>query len=131
MILNEEHQSPWRLAVVLPALILALASCGQPHTFGGTTIAPARPAPEINLIDQNSQPFSLGAQQGNVVLLFFGYTHCPDVCPATLGTFAVARRQLGSAADHVRFIFITVDPDRDIRRNCGRTCCTSIPPLSA
>jgi protein SCO1/2 len=45
------------------------------------------------------------------VLLFFGYTHCVDVCPATLGTFAATRRQLGSAAEHERFIFITVDPE--------------------
>jgi len=96
------------------ALALLLASCGRPHVFGGTALAPPVRAPEINLVDQNGLPFSLRAQQGHVALLFFGYTNCPDVCPATLGTFALARRQLGSAADGVRFIFITVDPARDV-----------------
>jgi protein SCO1/2 len=96
------------------ALVAVLVSCGRPHVFSGTEITPPRRAPEIALIDQNGQPFSLNAQRGNLVLLFFGYTHCPDVCPATLGTFAATQRQLGAAAEHVRFIFITVDPDRDV-----------------
>jgi len=106
--------SPWWSRVVLVALITVLVSCGRPHVFSGTAITPPRRAPEIALIDQNGQPFSLNAQQGNVVLLFFGYTHCPDVCPATLGTFAATHRQLGAAAEHVRFVFITVDRNRDV-----------------
>jgi protein SCO1/2 len=104
----------WCVPLLLIALAGVLAACGGPHVFGGTAITPPSPAPELDLIDQNGQPFSLSAQRGNVALLFFGYTHCPDICPATLGTFAAARRQLGSAAEHVRFIFVTVDPDRDV-----------------
>lgn len=108
------HQILRRQLLALLVLACALASCSvRPHTFSGTEIAPPRPAPNLNLIDQNGQPFSLASQHGNVVLLYFGYTHCPDVCPATLGTFAATRRQLGAAAEHARFIFITVDPSRD------------------
>lgn len=99
--------------LALAALALVLVSCGQPHVFGGTEIISPGPAPELALIDQYGQPFSLRAHPGKLALLYFGYTHCPDVCPATLGTFAAARRLLGAAADNAQFIFITVDPSRD------------------
>jgi protein SCO1/2 len=90
-----------------------LSGCGRPHTFGGTELKPAAPASEIALTDQYGKSFSLSAQRGKVVLMYFGYTACPDVCPATLGTFKSVRQQLGSAADNLRLVFITVDPDRD------------------
>jgi protein SCO1/2 len=54
-----------------------------------------------------------GGEAGKVVLLFFGYTRCPDVCPLTLADFKKVKAQLGDQADQVRFVFITVDPERD------------------
>jgi protein SCO1/2 len=74
---------------------------------------PAKPAPEFQLVDQNGQPFRLSDHRGQVVALFFGYTHCPDVCPLTLGYIATASSQLGVDAPKVQFVFVTVDPERD------------------
>jgi protein SCO1/2 len=72
----------------------------------------AHPAADFTLLDQNGAPFALSAQRGKAVVLFFGYTHCPDVCPATLAALAKAYRGLGSPPD-LRVAFITVDPNRD------------------
>ena len=83
--------------------------------FKGEPLEPARPVPAFTLVDQHGRPFSSDALKGKVVAVFFGYTHCPDVCPATLNLFALARRQLADApeSEAVRFVFISVDPERD------------------
>ena len=60
-----------------------------------------------------ARQFHLAGQRGRVVLLFFGFTSCPDVCPTTLSDFKQVRQRLGKDADRVSFVFITVDPDRD------------------
>ena len=112
----KRHLRPARLrwlSITLIVLLVTLASCGAPHTFNGTELTPREPAPDIALTDQHDRPFSLSAQRGRVVLLYFGYTHCPDVCPATLGTFKAVRQQLGDAAGDVRLVFVSVDPERD------------------
>src|SRR6185437_9983166 len=57
--------------------------------------------------------FSLADQRGSVVLLYFGYTHCPDVCPTTLSDWKRVKTSLGRDASRVRFVFVSVDPDRD------------------
>jgi len=67
----------------------------------------------FNLIDQNGQPRSDRDFRGQYMLVFFGYTTCPDVCPTTLQTITSAMDELGSDAAKVTPIFITVDPDRD------------------
>lgn len=66
--------------------------------------------PEVRLTEYGGRVFDLAAQRGNVVLLFFGYTRCPDVCPTTLADFQGVHHRLGPRADHVRFVFISVDP---------------------
>jgi protein SCO1/2 len=70
----------------------------------------AAPAPALALIDQDGQAFDLASVRGTPVLVYFGYTHCPDVCPATVG---VLNQVIGRAGRPVRAIIVTVDPERD------------------
>ena len=70
----------------------------------------ARPAPGLALLDPDARPFSLSGLRGQLALVFFGYTHCPDVCPATIGTVGEAMRAYGGG---VQAVFVTVDPERD------------------
>src|SRR5512143_1730289 len=85
----------------------------QAYKFRGSAIDPPVAANNFTLKDQNGHAFQLGDQRGKIVLMFFGYTNCPDVCPTTLLQFKQARAQLGSQAERVRFVFVTVDPERD------------------
>ena len=67
----------------------------------------------FNLIDQNGQPFTDKDLKGKSFLVFFGFTHCPDVCPTTLFEISEILRNLGPEADHTAALFISVDPERD------------------
>ena len=67
----------------------------------------------MQLTDHNGKPRTLADFQGKVVVLFFGFTHCPDVCPTTLGELAMVMKELGKDADRVQVLFVTVDPERD------------------
>ena len=98
--------------IVLVALVVVIAS--QNNHLRGSVIDPPLPASEIVLTDQNGQPFRLSEYRGKVVLLFFGYTYCPDVCPATMAELRAARAMLKpEQAARVQVVFITVDPARD------------------
>jgi len=113
------------LVVVGAAIGLALMLVGwqvflRPYTFQGSLIDPAAPAPDFELVDQNGDTFRLSEQRDRVVLLFFGYTNCPDVCPVTLTEFKQIKERLGESSDKVRFVFITVDPERDTRQRIGQ-----------
>jgi protein SCO1 len=100
--------------VLILATVMAWAeSAPRTHAFRGAPVDPPFAAPNFTLNDQNGQPFQLSDQRGRIVVLFFGYTHCQDVCPTTLAQFKQVRTQLGSQAERVRFVFITVDPERD------------------
>lgn len=85
----------------------------RPYTLRGSELSPAMPAPEFNLAQADGGRYQLSARAGRPVVLFFGYTSCPDVCPTTMGEFKQIRADLKSAADGVDFVFITVDPQRD------------------
>jgi protein SCO1 len=85
----------------------------QPYKFNGITLDPAIGVDDFILIDQYGKPFSLGNQRDKIVLIFFGYTHCPDICPVTLSDYGAIRNKLDEKADQVQFVFITVDPERD------------------
>jgi protein SCO1/2 len=72
------------------------------------------PAADFSLVRAGNSPLSLADLRGNVTLLFFGYTNCPDVCPLTLSTIARAKEQLSATeASKVQTVFVTIDPDRD------------------
>lgn len=105
----------WRLASSVALLLtLLLAACGgSAYSFKGGEIKPAAAAAPIELTDQHGQPFSLAAQKGKVVMLYFGYTTCPDACPTTLSDWTEVKRLLGDKAEKVEFVMVTVDPERD------------------
>jgi protein SCO1 len=104
---------------LLAAAVIASWFLRKPYQYQGSLIEPAKPAPNFTLTNQNSQPFTLSSQMGRPVLIFFGYTHCPDVCPVTLSEYKQIRKQLGDQADKVTFLFVSVDPDRDTPQVLG------------
>ncbi len=104
------------LVGVLVFGLIGLAAVGvwlfQPAgSLRGTTYAvPYPPAPEINLVRNDGTPFSLDNLRGNIVLLFFGYTSCPDVCPTTMAELKTALDKINPEnADKVKVVFVTVD----------------------
>jgi protein SCO1/2 len=70
-------------------------------------------APDFTLTDQDGHPYTLSAQRGHPIALFFGYAHCPDVCPTTLSALARAKRKLGPQGAAFDVVLVTVDPARD------------------
>ncbi|MEK6752626.1 MAG: SCO family protein [Chloroflexota bacterium] len=100
-------------------LILAIASAltfifAKPPSFRGTSYAePYPPAGDFELTQANGEIFRLSNQSGKIVLLFFGYTSCPDVCPTTMAEMKQALDSLGEDAKFVQVVFVTVDPARD------------------
>lgn len=98
---------------LLAALALGVGCAASAETFRGTTYEEPAAAEDFVLSDQHGNPFRLSEHRGKVILLFFGYAMCPDVCPVTLSTWAKVREQLSDRADDVEFVFVTVDPERD------------------
>jgi protein SCO1 len=96
---------------------LAAAGCDQPGggsvKFQGVDITGADYAKELKLPDMLGQPRSLADFKGKVLVVFFGYVQCPDVCPTTLAELAAVKKALGAEGDRVQGIFVTVDPERD------------------
>jgi protein SCO1 len=96
-----------RLAIV--ALVVACAA-----VFAVRLLVPTGPvAPDFTLTDQDGHPYTLSAHRGHPLALFFGYTHCPDVCPTTLAALARAKRKLGPGGEAFDVVLVTVDPARD------------------
>lgn len=83
------------------------------HTFAGILNTPPLTAPDFTLSDSDGQPWSLSDLRGQWVVLVYGYTSCPDVCPATLNTLRRVKEQLGPQAERVQVVFVSVDPERD------------------
>lgn len=109
----------WATALLASGLVAAAAAT---NTAGAGISAPAlkagafdppRQAPDFDLLSSNGGELKISAYRGKVVLLAFGFTSCTAVCPTTLNTFAVTRRQLAAAAADVQIVYITVDPQQD------------------
>lgn len=98
--------------LIVAAFGLANATYAAPTLIAGT-FDPPRAAPEFALEDSNGGALKLADHRGKVVLLGFGFTSCPDVCPTTLAVLAQARKNLGDRADELQVIYITVDPQTD------------------
>lgn len=97
-----------------PAIVDTGTALVQGETFDGATVlSPAREVSDFTLIDGNGEPFSLSDLNGKAVLIYFGYTYCPDVCPITLGDFKRVKELLGEEAENVAFMMVSVDPKRD------------------
>jgi protein SCO1/2 len=101
-----------RLASLL-TLLLSLAACAPPRG-PVTDIRGAMPTLEFAMARANDgKTVDAGDYRGHVVILYFGYTNCPDACPTTLSDLATVLHRLGSKANDVRVLFVTVDPNRD------------------
>jgi protein SCO1/2 len=108
------------LAVI--ALAVPLTACGdggghdgQPTAtrLPGTVLDPPKDIGAFTLTDQDGEPFSIDTLRGQAVIVYFGYTNCPDVCPTTLSNYKQVKAALGADADRVAFVFISVDGARD------------------
>ena len=94
--------------------MFAAAACSpQAPKFRSTDITGADFGKELALTGHDGKPRTLADFRGKAVVLFFGYTHCPDVCPTTLADMAGVMKKLGKDADRVQVLFVTVDPERD------------------
>lgn len=107
------RQAPRPYAVLLAVLIAVLAgACGNAE-FRTTDITGAGFGREFALVDAKGQPRTLADYKGKAVVMFFGFTQCPDICPTALATLAQAMKDLGKDADRVQVLFVTIDPERD------------------
>lgn len=104
------------LTATASALLLAgcdkLGGAGKP-AFKGIDLSGAEYARELKLTDQDGRERTLGDFKGKVLVVFFGFTQCPDVCPTTMAELAQVKKSLGADGDKVQGIFVTVDPERD------------------
>jgi protein SCO1 len=107
-----------RLLTVLGAFAAGLVLCLgvlalMVGGFSGAGLRTAQVGGPFHLIDQNGKPVTDQDFRGKPFLVFFGFTHCPDVCPTTLFDISEVMKRLGPDADRIGAVFITVDPDRD------------------
>ena len=102
------------LLVLVTGSLLVSACQPAPRKLHGVPYDKPKPAPDLLLTDQYGRPFSLSTQKGKVVIVYFGYTSCPDVCPVTLAQLTQVWTGLGpEQAKFFQPIFVTVDPERD------------------
>ena len=102
------------LCALLAGAALGFSAC-SPNTpaFHATDITGADYARDFQLVDFDEKPRQLSDFKGKAVAVFFGYTHCPDVCPTTMSELAQVKKALGADGDKLQVLFISVDPERD------------------
>jgi protein SCO1/2 len=91
----------------------------MPQAFAGSVINPPSPASDFSLTSQTGGTVHLADYRGKYVLLFFGYSHCLDQCPATMAVLSKARSELGAQAENVQVLFISTDPAHDTEQSMG------------
>ena len=107
------------LSLLCVLLALTLSGCGvaglgeEEATYHGTHLEGEQEQQTFTLIGADGQPVDITDYRGKLVVMYFGYTFCPDVCPLTMAKLADAREQLGEDAEDVQVFMITVDPERD------------------
>lgn len=112
-----------RIITLLVVGVVALTGCGTVASRSGsqppssneprTVINPPKQLSDFEMPSNTGEPVALSDFRGKPVLLFFGYTQCPDFCPATLGDFKQVKQQLGDQGDDVAYVFVSVDGERD------------------
>lgn len=113
------------MRIIFLIVLLFLAGCSAKQqnaesVFLGTEIGGAGMGGDFTLSDHHGNPRHLSDFKGRPVALFFGYTHCPDVCPTTMVDLAKAMKLLGPGGDKVQVLFVTLDPERDTAEVLGR-----------
>ncbi|WIM05591.1 MAG: SCO family protein [Candidatus Nitricoxidivorans perseverans] len=103
-------------SILALALGFLLSACGEPPRFHSTDISGADWGRDFALTDHHGQPRRLADFKGKAVVLFFGYTQCPDICPTTLAAMRDTMGLLGEDAGRVQVLFVTVDPARDTQQ---------------
>ena len=101
----------WR--PILISFLLLLAGCDSKPQFANADLSYADFGKDFALTDHTGKPRTLADFHGKAVVIFFGYTQCPDVCPTTMTGMAEAMKQLGADAAKVQVLFVSVDPERD------------------
>ena len=100
--------------VAAALLALVVAACGPENPrFQGSDVTGVAFGRDFKLTDHNGKPRTLADFRGKAVVMFFGYTQCPDVCPTTLSDLAAALQKLGADSNRVQVLFVTIDPERD------------------
>jgi protein SCO1/2 len=102
-----------RFSSITICSLALLAGCDSRPQFKSTDISGAPYGHALELTDHTGKPRRLEDFRGKAVVLFFGFTHCPDVCPTTLADIAGAVKQLGPDAERVQVLMVSVDPERD------------------
>jgi protein SCO1/2 len=130
------------LSTLILSISLLLSACSQPVAFKSSDITGVDWGKTLSLTDHNGKPRQLADFKGQAIVLFFGYTQCPDVCPTTLLAMRDVLKRLGDSASRVQVLFVTLDPERDSAQTAVRlrhppsirasSACavTTPPPLS-
>jgi len=98
---------------VIPLILLLLQSCNEPLSWHGSDITGMLPDLEFSLNGPDGEIVDAGSLRGKPVLIFFGFTNCPDVCPTMLTHLSVVIKYLAAQAGDVQVVLVSVDPDRD------------------
>jgi protein SCO1/2 len=108
---------------LLLGVTLSVLGCqvfASTYEYKGSILEPAAPLPDFELMATSGQPFHLSEVKGDIALVYFGYTYCPDVCPLTMADLRQALNGLKQGRERVHVIFISVDPERDTPEVLGR-----------
>ena len=113
--LSSLRPARWLGSLLLAACVAAVPACSrdQPEAFNGVDITGASYARDFRLKDPEGRERSLADFRGKAVLVFFGFTQCPDVCPTALSRAVQVKQLLGAEGERVQVLFVTVDPERD------------------
>ena len=101
----------WRAPLLAVALCI-IAGCGE-AAWEGVSMEPAPAIPSFTFTLSSGDTFTTEPTENRPTFVFFGYTHCPDICPVTLADWAKAKAQLGADGERVRWLFVSIDPERD------------------